>query len=452
MKQTTVLFVIPAAKGHLHPSFGLARILQNAGYQILFALPSMFQSYIIQHGFHYVPLEGLPFASNGEKRMDESSLYGRVRYLDSIMDRFYDNLYKIRRKRFEILISEHKPDIILLDSFQSSDFVILYPLLKQNNIRFAFLQIMLSYLQQPGSLPLNCAVIPNSKTNFNLHWKLYYFKRFLNSIGDNIRYLGKSNTRIIEEKFRMNKISNQYSINTNQVFRVGFNNIPEFITTPRELEFTESKSSSQVYLGSIIDSGREIVEDSDFSSFIDKIPLYRNVVYCSLGTIYTISKKNKEIITFFSQLLEVAKILTDFEFVLSLTKEYSLKLGEIPHNVHFFEQVPQLKVLSRADIFITHGGSQSVKESIRNHVPMLVYPIWWDQPGFAARVEYFGLGLTGKLGKDSSQQIRDKIKVLTNDNSYRQNVIDLDEIIVNKYTEHSILKDFENTLKNQVIT
>lgn len=447
----TILFIIPSAKGHLHPCFGLARILQKSGYNVLFALPQIFQNYVLKHEFQCVTLDSLPFAGNGEKRSDEIRSEYRVQYIDSLIDRFYEKLLKSRVKEINTIVSKIKPDIILLDSFQSSDFVIIYPLLKQHNIKFAFIQIMLSFRQQKGSLPLSSHSIPNDKTNFGLKWMQYYAREFLKSLKDNILYLGRSNYKIIEREFRIQKVPELYSINKKQVFRIGFNNIPEFITTPQELEFTRNKEDYQIYLGSVIDHQREKTIDPIFSSLFDQLKHKKNVIYCSLGTIYTISNKSKSITRFFLNIVEIAKLLPEYQFVISLNKEYSEKLGCPGENIHFSEHVPQLLILSIAALFITHGGSQSVKESIRSHVPMLVYPMWWDQPGFAARVEYYGLGLRGKLGKDSSKQILEKIKTLTIDKSYRQRVEDFDEIVTKKYTESSILKEFEDTLKNQII-
>lgn len=447
----TILFIIPAAKGHLHASFGLARILQKSGHNILFALPLIFQKYVIQQGFECVLIDSLPFAGNGEKRTDQFRGEYRVRYLDSLIDRFYNRLYKLRTKEIEIILGQVKPDIILLDSFQSSDFVILYPLLKQYKIKFAFIQTMLSLRQQPMSLPLNSNIVPNMRTNFNKIWNNYYIFEFIKSIKENILYLGRSNTRIIESAFIKQQISKVYSINKRQVFRVGFNNIPEFISSPQELEFTNTKEHYQIYLGSIIDYQRENLLNAEFNLFLNQLSDDQKIIYCSLGTVYSISNKYRRIILHFSAIIDVARILSNHLFVISISKEYSQNLVNVPKNVHFFEDVPQLLILSKASVFITHGGCNSIKESIKYHVPMLVYPISWDQPGLAARVEYYGFGLTGKLGSDSPKKILEKIKILTKDKTFRQRIMDFDSRIECTYTEDSILEKFEDTFINQVI-
>ena len=71
----------------------------------------------------------------------------------------------------------------------------------------------------------------------------------------------------------------------------------------------------------------------------------------------------------------------------------SRALPPLPGNVEAQPRIPQLQLLRRAALFITHGGLNSIKESIHCGVPMLVAPIGFDQPGNAARVAFHGIGI-----------------------------------------------------------
>ena len=51
------------------------------------------------------------------------------------------------------------------------------------------------------------------------------------------------------------------------------------------------------------------------------------------------------------------------------------------------------KALESASVFITHQGINSTHEAIFNWVPMMSYPIFWDQPALAARCESLGLSI-----------------------------------------------------------
>ncbi|MCP3800873.1 glycosyltransferase [Allokutzneria sp. A3M-2-11 16] len=65
----------------------------------------------------------------------------------------------------------------------------------------------------------------------------------------------------------------------------------------------------------------------------------------------------------------------------------------LPSNVHVTPSVPQPLVLEVADLFLTHGGYNGIREALRSGVPMVVWPGVADQPSNAVRVEELGLGL-----------------------------------------------------------
>lgn len=67
-------------------------------------------------------------------------------------------------------------------------------------------------------------------------------------------------------------------------------------------------------------------------------------------------------------------------------------LGALPDGCIVRRRVPQLEMLKRAALFITHGGMNSVSESIAYRVPMLVAPQVSDAFLVAARVHDSGLG------------------------------------------------------------
>ena len=67
-------------------------------------------------------------------------------------------------------------------------------------------------------------------------------------------------------------------------------------------------------------------------------------------------------------------------------------LGELPANWLVREFLPQVAVLERAALAVTHGGNNSVTESLLFGVPMLVLPFSTDQFAGAAAIEKAGLG------------------------------------------------------------
>jgi zeaxanthin glucosyltransferase len=67
-------------------------------------------------------------------------------------------------------------------------------------------------------------------------------------------------------------------------------------------------------------------------------------------------------------------------------------LGELAGNTIAVSYVPQISLLQQADLCVTHGGLNTVLESLYQGVPLVVLPISFDQPGVAARVAHFGVG------------------------------------------------------------
>jgi UDP:flavonoid glycosyltransferase YjiC (YdhE family) len=111
-------------------------------------------------------------------------------------------------------------------------------------------------------------------------------------------------------------------------------------------------------------------------------------------------------------------------------KEIIDAFSNVGENIFILQSVPQLLVLSWTDVFITHGGLNSIKESVYAEVPMLVYPVipQTDLNGNAARVVYHKLGLNGNLEQDTAEDIQNKIEELLSNSEYKTNIRKLKEI------------------------
>ena len=72
---------------------------------------------------------------------------------------------------------------------------------------------------------------------------------------------------------------------------------------------------------------------------------------------------------------------------------------------------------------------QSVLESLSNGVPMVAIPIANDQPGVAARIAWTGAGEFVPLSRLSVPKLREAIKRVLTEESYKQNALRLQEAI-----------------------
>ncbi|WP_309895177.1 macrolide family glycosyltransferase [Archangium sp.] len=98
-------------------------------------------------------------------------------------------------------------------------------------------------------------------------------------------------------------------------------------------------------------------------------------------------------------------------------------LGPVPSNILVRQWVPQLDVLQRARVFVTHGGMNSTMEGLWHGVPLAVFPQFGDQPVNAARVSELGLGVSLTAGEALEPKVlRDIVERLDTDPGYRSRI------------------------------
>src|SRR3954454_23019308 len=68
-------------------------------------------------------------------------------------------------------------------------------------------------------------------------------------------------------------------------------------------------------------------------------------------------------------------------------------LGPIPDNVTVLPFVPQDEVLPHASLVLCHGGSGTLLEALARGIPVVIVPLFADQPANARSVERTGAGL-----------------------------------------------------------
>jgi MGT family glycosyltransferase len=95
-------------------------------------------------------------------------------------------------------------------------------------------------------------------------------------------------------------------------------------------------------------------------------------------------------------------------------------LGPAPSNFTVCESVDQREVLGRALIFISHGGMNSVSESLWNGVPLLLFPQHGDQHLVAARVEELGAGLVLRPPDLDPARLRAAVDRVLSDPAFRE--------------------------------
>jgi MGT family glycosyltransferase len=164
--------------------------------------------------------------------------------------------------------------------------------------------------------------------------------------------------------------------------------------------YEEKFDDSYLYIGPTIETDRQ-EEEMEISRQAGQ-----RLIYIAVGTVY------KANLQFFRNCL---RAFDDRRYVVILSIGHAVDLAVLmpfPQNFTVAQYVPQLSVLQEADLFITHGGMNSIAESISYGVPMIVVPNTLEQSINAARVEQLQAGLyldPAHLNVDTLQKAAERV-------------------------------------------
>lgn len=139
----------------------------------------------------------------------------------------------------------------------------------------------------------------------------------------------------------------------------------------------------------------------------------RPLIYASLGTL-----QNARQATFRC----FAEACTGLDAQLVLTHGGGLKDHEaaaLPGDPLVVSYAPQLDLLARASLTLTHAGLNTVLDSLSCGVPMVTVPITYEQPAIAQRVAWCGAGRAVPFAKLSSARLRAVIAEVLGNPGYR---------------------------------
>eukprot|EP00008_Paramoeba_atlantica_P009406 CAMPEP_0201491494 /NCGR_PEP_ID=MMETSP0151_2-20130828/30045_1 /ASSEMBLY_ACC=CAM_ASM_000257 /TAXON_ID=200890 /ORGANISM="Paramoeba atlantica, Strain 621/1 / CCAP 1560/9" /LENGTH=496 /DNA_ID=CAMNT_0047877873 /DNA_START=65 /DNA_END=1555 /DNA_ORIENTATION=+ len=194
-----------------------------------------------------------------------------------------------------------------------------------------------------------------------------------------------------------------------------------FVFTSKEFQpFSESMDQTHfMFLGPSLSVRKS--QSSDFP--LDLLDQNKGrVVYISMGTLYHQDPK------FFTFCFEAFKG-TPYFVVMSVGRTTDISsLGEIPENVLVRGFVPQLEVLERTSVFVSHGGMNGISESIFYNVPMVLLPKTVEQELNASRMEILGAGLNLRGQEGLTKQVLLKgVKTVLTTNSYQKKTAEIKE-------------------------
>ncbi|NSL87222.1 glycosyltransferase family 1 protein [Chitinophaga sp. Mgbs1] len=378
-----ILFIIHPAKGPLNSTFRLAALFQQRGGKVAYVVPDTLKDFICRQGFEAIVAD---IAGDPESLL-----------------------------RISPLRNNHVRCAIL-DADQLSAGILLY--------RYAFSKIVVNTTclsdKAPGIPPFFSSIIPSrswySRLRIALTWHIWFTKKWWRTRMGKLLHNYDPYHEALAKKYNF---PFRECMSFDRAWLIGFRNYPEFILYPPELDFPRKVLPPDKYFtGPLI---YHPTEDAPFDW--SRIPADKPLVYCALGTLAHVYYP--DYISFFRKLIAVFREQPDVSLLLSVGEHCrEEELGDIPDNVHVYTKVPQMQILPRCRMMITHGGSNSIKECIYHGVPMLIYPLgeMTDQHGNAARIVYHRLGVRANIRKSSSCSIKNDMAAVLMNKDIRKNI------------------------------
>ncbi|MBL8992996.1 MAG: hypothetical protein JNM63_06615 [Spirochaetia bacterium] len=376
--QRLVFFSLPAS-GHIHPTLGLMRGLVENGCEVLYYANADFKTLVESTGATFRDYGEVPYDSRRPDRDMIRLSLGLLRVADFILP------------KLEAELANEHFSAVLYDAYAPWGRFFA----ERRKIR-------------------NLAFIPTFAFNDKV---VARYSSPIRLLAQGLRSLPGLLAHLYE------------SFSVKRRYRVRGTGLLKIFAEPaeRQLVFTsrtfqpEEKSfdASYRFVGPILEGRKD--SDALPAEHSQKIQNAKNagkrVVLISLGTLY-----NHRLDFFHSCLssfrhfdglviLSAGHLISDVDF------DHLIRLAS--ENFLIRRRVPQLDILQKADLFLSHAGMNSASESLYFGVPLLLYPQMDEQRMVAERVAELGAGLILKEAEVRGMRIAAKAEAILKNSEFR---------------------------------
>ena len=390
----------PPATGHLNPIIALGYELQNRGHCITLIGFADAKSKTVAAGLNFKAIGELeyPIGAVAQAMAELGQLEG-LAALQYTINRYNQGASIVLRDAPKA-VKEVKIEALLIDQSMFEGGTIAEFL----NIPFITICNALMLNPEPGVPP---ALTP---WEYDTSWWAY----LRNQIGYALlTFVGQSIGETIA------KYRKQWNLPAYSYYNDPFSKLAQISQQPAEFEFPRNSLPKHFYFsGPFFDpSSRE------FTAFcFDKLT-EKPLIYASLGTV-----QNRMMWIFYK--IAEACVGMNAQLVISLGGAAEPEsLAQLPGNPLVVKYAPQLELLKRTTLTITHAGLNTTLESLSNGVPMIAIPIANDQLGVAARIAWTGTGEVIHLDQLSVSKLRTAITKVLTKTSYKENALRLQQAI-----------------------
>ena len=360
-------FCIPA-HGHTNPTLGLVKALTEAGHQVWYFSFEEFREKIENAGATFIDCDGYDFEMEDKgnaDRVGKDKVYATELLVSSTLA-----LDEMTSR----VIGEIKPDIVVSDSV-------------------AFW----------GKLAAMKHGLPYVSSTTTFAFNKYSAKYMQESTWDIARML-VALPRINKQLKRLR--DEGYPVKSLLDIVQNDNDTDTIVYTSKYFQpCSETFSDRYHFIGPSI---RPVTKPMEKTA--DKL------VYISMGTV----NQNRE---FYRNCIH-ALGQTDWQVIISMGTNPE-HYDQLPDNIHIYESVDQMAVLSIADAFITHCGMNSASEGLYFQVPLVLFPQTPEQDAVARRTEELSAGI--RLKSISEEDILDALNQVLNNPKYKVGVARVSE-------------------------
>jgi zeaxanthin glucosyltransferase len=397
-----IAFLSPPVSGHLNPMTTLARELQSRNHDVVFiSMPD---------GEPSVRAAGLTFLPCGAKEFPAGSLKERLRRLSKLQgDEALRAMLQNAALRTEAMLnslpaalSEAAVDAVVIDT------ALLYIELVPISLGMPYAHVANAlHFDYSGHTPLCFYDWPHETTPAALARNRKGVATFLEALTPN-RSVAKAYAKRVGCEVDWDDPCATIS------------QLAWITQTPKAFDFESSHWPRQFYhTGPFHDGAGRVEVDFPWERLTGE-PL----IYASMGTLM-------------NGLAEVYRTITaatakhkGFQLALSIGDQLDPEqIGPLPSNTILVKRAPQLELLKRASVCITHAGLNTVLESLAQGVPQVAIPVTVDQPGVAARIAEKKTGLFVPLKDLTVYGLSLLLDQVLNDTTYRDNARHFQEAI-----------------------
>jgi zeaxanthin glucosyltransferase len=381
----TIGVLVPAASGHLNPMNSLGRELVRRGHRVVVATMAEAEPAVLAAGLEFVPI-GVGAYLPGEfeemwNRLGQLQGWAALRYTVELMTRYGETILQDSPDAFRSVGA----DFLLIDQGAPGG------------------SAVADYLGLPYVTVAN-ALMLNIELDIPPPIFTWLPPRSILGLARNaLIYL--SMIRIVVPTIRMvYRYRKEWGLPPKPDPRQWFSPFAEVGQEPSDFEFPRKKLPPHFHFTGPFQDPRARAPIPFPFEALDGRPL----VYASMGTI------QNRLLWIFRTIAEACDGL-GVQLVISLggSTDPSV-LGDLPGSPLVVRAAPQLELLERARLTITHAGMNTTLESLARGVPMVAIPITNDQPGVAARIAWTGSGLLIHPSRLTAPKLRQAVsRVLT---------------------------------------